>query len=159
VLKKQDPSFMKRHDVSSLRWLFLAGEPLDEPTARWASESLGVAIVDNYWQTETGWPILSAQPGVEDTPRKLGSPSFAVYGYDVRLVDEATGADAGTDQKGVLTIAPPLPPGCMTTVWGDDERFVQTYFSTIPAGCSTRRSTGRRATRTATTSCSDGPTT
>ena len=132
VLKKQDPKYMRMHDVSSLERLFLAGEPLDEPTARWASESLGVAIVDNYWQTETGWPILSAQPGVEDTPRKFGSPSFPVYGYDVRLVDEATGRESGTDQKGVLTIAPPLPPGCMTTVWGDDERFVRTYFGTIP---------------------------
>jgi len=131
VLKKQDPSYMTAHDVSSLRYLFLAGEPLDEPTARWASESLGVAIVDNYWQTETGWPILSAQPGVEDTPRKFGSPSFPVYGYDVRLVNEMTGADAGTDEKGVLMIAPPLPPGCMSTVWGDDERFVKTYFSTF----------------------------
>ncbi len=131
VLKKQDPSYMKAHDVSTLQYLFLAGEPLDEPTARWASESLGVAIVDNYWQTETGWPILSAQPGVEETPRKFGSPSFPVYGYDVRLVNETTGADAGTDEKGVLMIAPPLPPGCMTTVWGDDERFVKTYFSTF----------------------------
>ncbi len=131
VLKKQDPSYMTAHDVSSLRYLFLAGEPLDEPTARWASESLRVAIVDNYWQTETGWPILSAQPGVEDTPRKFGSPSFPVYGYDVRLVNETTGADAGTDEKGVLMIAPPLPPGCMSTVWGDDERFVRTYFSTF----------------------------
>jgi len=132
VLKKQDPKYMSMHDLSSLRWLFLAGEPLDEPTARWASEALGVAIVDNYWQTETGWPILSALPGVEDTPRKFGSPSFPVHGYDVRLVDEATGRDSGTDEKGVLTIAPPLPPGCMTTVWGDDERFVKTYFGTIP---------------------------
>jgi len=131
VLKKQDPSYMKAHDVSALKYLFLAGEPLDEPTARWASESLGVAIVDNYWQTETGWPILSAQPGVEETPRKFGSPSFPVYGYDVRLVNETTGADAGTDEKGVLMIAPPLPPGCMSTVWGDDERFVKTYFSTF----------------------------
>ena len=132
VLKKQDPSYMKMHDVSSLQYLFLAGEPLDEPTARWASESLGVAIVDNYWQTETGWPILSAQPGIEDTPRKFGSPSFPVYGYDVRLVVESTGAEAKPHEKGVLMIAPPLPPGCMTTVWGDDERFVQTYFGTFP---------------------------
>jgi propionyl-CoA synthetase len=132
VLKKQDPSFMKQHDLSSLAYLFLAGEPLDEPTARWASESLGVAIIDNYWQTETGWPILSAQPGVEQTPRKFGSPSFPVCGYDVRLLDEATGREVGTDEKGVLTIAPPLPPGCMSTVWGDDERFVATYFETIP---------------------------
>jgi propionyl-CoA synthetase len=132
VLKKQDTAFMKRHDVTCLRYLFLAGEPLDEPTARWAADALGVAIVDNYWQTETGWPILSAQPGVEDTPRKFGSPSFPVYGYDVKLLHEATGEEVGVDEKGVLTIAPPLPPGCMTTVWGDDERFVKTYFTTIP---------------------------
>ncbi|HEX8738804.1 MAG TPA: propionate--CoA ligase [Casimicrobiaceae bacterium] len=132
VLKKQDPSYMKRHDLSSLRYLFLAGEPLDEPTARWAADALGVAVVDNYWQTETGWPILSAQPGVADTPRKFGSPSFPVYGYDVRLIDGATGADSATGEKGVLAIAPPLPPGCMTTVWGDDARFVKTYFETVP---------------------------
>jgi propionyl-CoA synthetase len=132
VLKKQDPAYMKRHDVSSLRYLFLAGEPLDEPTARWAADSLGVAIVDNYWQTETGWPILSAQPGVEETPRKFGSPSFPVYGYDVKLLHEGTGDEVGTNEKGVLTMVPPLPPGCMTTIWGDDERFVNTYFSTFP---------------------------
>jgi propionyl-CoA synthetase len=132
VLKKQDVSFMRRHDLSSLRYLFLAGEPLDEPTARWAADALGVAIVDNYWQTESGWPILAAQLGVEDTPRKFGSPSFPVYGYDVKLVDGITGTDVADGEKGVLTIAPPLPPGCMTTVWGNDERFVSTYFSTIP---------------------------
>ena len=132
VLKKQDPKFMRMHDLSSLRYLFLAGEPLDEPTARWASDSLGVAIIDNYWQTESGWPILSAQIGIEDTPRKFGSPSFPACGYDVRLVDEVSGNDIGNDEKGVLAIAPPLPPGCMSTIWGDDERFVQTYFATIP---------------------------
>jgi propionyl-CoA synthetase len=132
VLKKQDVSYMRRHDLSSLAYLFLAGEPLDEPTARWANDALGVAIVDNYWQTESGWPILSAQLGVEDTPRKFGSPSFAVYGFDVKLVDGATGSDVATGEKGVLTIAPPLPPGCMSTVWGNDERFVSTYFATVP---------------------------
>ena len=132
VLKKQDPAFMKAHDVSALRYLFLAGEPLDEPTARWASDALGVAIVDNYWQTESGWPILSAQLGIEDTPRKFGSPSFPVYGYDVRLLHEGTGEEIGPNEKGVLMIMPPLPPGCMTTVWGDDDRFVKTYFSTFP---------------------------
>ncbi|HEV2978750.1 MAG TPA: propionate--CoA ligase [Casimicrobiaceae bacterium] len=132
VLKKQDPAYMKKYDLSCLRYLFLAGEPLDEPTARWASESLGVPIVDHYWQTESGWPILSAQPGIEDTPRKFGSPSFPVCGYDVRLLHESTGAELGVNEKGVLAIVPPLPPGCMTTIWGDDERFVQTYFSTVP---------------------------
>jgi propionyl-CoA synthetase len=133
VLKKQDPSYMRQHDIGSLKYLFLAGEPLDEPTARWVSDALGgVAIVDNYWQTESGWPILSAQLGVEETPRKFGSPSFPAAGYDVRLVNEVTGKQAGTDEKGVLAIAPPLPPGCMSTVWGDDERFVNTYFKTFP---------------------------
>jgi propionyl-CoA synthetase len=132
VLKKQDPAFMKQADLSRLRYLFLAGEPLDEPTARWAAQSLGVPIVDHYWQTESGWPILSAQPGIEDTPRKFGSPSFPVCGYDVQLLHEQTGAEVGSDEKGVLAIVPPLPPGCMTTIWGDDPRFVQTYFSTIP---------------------------
>ena len=132
VLKKQDVAFMRRHDLSSLRYLFLAGEPLDEPTARWAADALQVAIVDNYWQTESGWPILSAQPGVEDTPRKFGSPSFPVYGFDVKLVDGSSGRDVADGEKGVLTIAPPLPPGCMTTVWGNDARFVSTYFETIP---------------------------
>ena len=129
VLKKQDTAFMKKHDLSSLRYLFLAGEPLDEPTAHWAADALGVPIVDNYWQTESGWPILSAQPGIEDTPRKFGSPSFPACGYDVRLLHEVTGAEVGGEEKGVLAILPPLPPGCMTTVWGDDRRFVETYFS------------------------------
>jgi len=133
VLKKQDPAFMKKYDIGTLKYLFLAGEPLDEPTARWASDSLGVAIIDNYWQTETGWPILSAQLGVEETPRKFGSPSFPVFGYDVQLLHEATADEVGPNEKGVLTIVPPLPPGCMTTIWGDDERFVRTYFSTFRA--------------------------
>jgi propionyl-CoA synthetase len=133
VLKKEDPAHMRRYDISSLRRLFLAGEPLDEPTARWVSDALGgAAIVDNYWQTESGWPILSAQAGVEDTPRKFGSPSFPCAGYDVRLLKDGTGEDAGANEKGVLVIEPPLPPGCMTTIWGDDERFVQTYFTTFP---------------------------
>ncbi|HET7549571.1 MAG TPA: AMP-binding protein, partial [Usitatibacter sp.] len=131
VLKKQDPAWMKKYDTSSLRYLFLAGEPLDEPTARWVSESLGAEVVDNYWQTESGWPILTACPGVEDTPRKFGSPSFPAYGYNVKLKHEETGKEVGTDEKGVLCIVPPLPPGAMTTVWGDDERYVQTYYKSF----------------------------
>ncbi len=133
VLKKEDTKYMRGHDLTSLRYLFLASEPLDEPTARWASDALGgVAIIDNYWQTETGWPILSAQPGVEDLPRKFGSPSFPAAGYDVRLLQDGTGTELGAGQKGVLALVPPLPPGCMTTIWGDDERYVKTYFETVP---------------------------
>jgi propionyl-CoA synthetase len=131
VLKKQPPEYLKQHDVSCLRSLYLAGEPLDEPTARWISEALGANIIDNYWQTETGWPILSAVPGIEDTPRKFGSPSFAAYGFNLKLLHESTGQEVGVDEKGVLTAVPPLPPGCLSTVWGDDKRFVDTYFSSF----------------------------
>ncbi len=131
VLKKQDPAYLRKYDVSSLRNLFLAGEPLDEPTARWISEALRVPVIDHYWQTETGWAILSSMPGVEATPTKFGSPSFPAYGYDVRLLHEATGQEVGANEKGVVTVVPPLPPGCMTTVWGQDERFVETYFTSF----------------------------
>jgi len=129
VLKKHDVAFLRKYDLSSLKHLFLAGEPLDEPTHRWISESLGRPVIDHYWQTETGWPLLSAHPGVEKTPLKMGSPSFPVYGYDVHLLHEGTGQPVADDEKGVVTIKPPLPPGCMATVWGDDERFVKTYFT------------------------------
>ncbi len=129
VLKKQDPAYLKKYDISSLRTLFLAGEPLDEPTARWIADALGVPIIDNYWQTETGWPILSAVHGVEKTPTKFGSPSFASYGYDVQLLNETTGKEVGANEKGVVCVVPPLPPGCLSTVWGQDDRFVKTYFT------------------------------
>ncbi|HUQ25934.1 MAG TPA: propionate--CoA ligase [Burkholderiales bacterium] len=128
VLKKQDPAFLKKYDVSSLKHLFLAGEPLDEPTHTWITQALGRPVIDHYWQTETGWPLLSAVPGVEKTPLRMGSPSFPVYGYDVHLLHEQTGKPVADGEKGVVTITPPLPPGCMSTVWGDDQRFVQTYF-------------------------------
>ena len=132
VLKKQDPTWLTRYDLSSLRALFLAGEPLDEPTSRWISESLGRPIIDNYWQTETGWPILTVAHGVEPTPTRIGSPGMPMYGYDVRLLHEQTGTEVGPNEKGVVAIVPPLPPGCMQTVWGDDRRFVDTYFSAVP---------------------------
>ena len=132
VLKKQDPALLKKYDLSSLRALYMAGEPLDEPTAQWIADGLGKPIIDNYWQTETGWPILAAQPGIEHVQTKFGSPSFPVYGFDVRVLNEQTGEDLGPDEKGVVAIVPPLPPGAMTTIWGDDARFVDTYFSSIP---------------------------
>jgi propionyl-CoA synthetase len=128
VLKKQDPAYLAKYDLSSLKHLFLAGEPLDEPTHAWITESLRRPVIDHYWQTETGWPLLSAVPGVEKTPLKMGSPSFPVYGYDVRLLNETTGKEVNDGEKGVVTVTPPLPPGCMSTLWGDDERFVNTYF-------------------------------
>jgi propionyl-CoA synthetase len=131
VLKKHDPALLKKYDLSSLKHLFLAGEPLDEPTHAWISEGLGKPVIDHYWQTETGWPVLSAMHGIENTPIKYGSPSFPVYGYDLKLLRESDASEAGADEKAVVAIEPPLPPGCMTTIWGDDERFVKTYFSTF----------------------------
>jgi propionyl-CoA synthetase len=133
VLKKHDPAFLTRYDLSSLKALFLAGEPLDEPTANWIAQALGKPIIDNYWQTETGWPLLSLGNGVEPAATRFGSPGKAVYGYDVKLLDDQTGAElTGANQKGVVAIEGPLPPGCMQTVWRDDERFVNTYWNTVP---------------------------
>ena len=133
VLKKQDPAALKKHDLSSLRALFLAGEPLDEPTGRWISEALGVPIIDNYWQTESGWPILTIANGVESKPSRFGSPGIPMPGYDVKIVDDNTGAElTGPNQKGVVVIAGPLPPGFMQTVWRDDARFVDTYWKSVP---------------------------
>ncbi len=133
VLKKQDPAYFKKYDLSSLQALWLAGEPLDQPTAQWISGALQVPIIDNYWQTETGWPILTLCNGVEQQTSRFGSPGKAVYGFNVKLIDEATGqALTEPNQKGVLAMEGPLPPGCLQTVWGDDERFVNTYWSSIP---------------------------
>jgi propionyl-CoA synthetase len=133
VLKKQDPALLTKYDLSSLRALYLAGEPLDEPTAQWISSSLGKPIIDNYWQTETGWPVLGLANGVEQAVSKFGSPGKAIYGYDVKLIDEVTGEELlGVGKKGVVAIEGPLPPGCMQTVWQDDERFVNTYWKSIP---------------------------
>ena len=141
VLKKQDPAYLSKYDLSSLKVLWLAGEPLDEPTARWIGDGLGRPVVDNYWQTETGWPILTYPIGFEQREikdagahmqRKIGSPGVPMYGYNVKILHETTGEEAGVNEKGVVAIVPPLPPGFMTTVWGDDARFVKTYFDSVP---------------------------
>ena len=132
VLKKQDPAFMKAYDLSSLRHLFLAGEPLDETTHRWVEETLGKPVYDHYWQTETGWAILSPMPSVEALPTRAGSPTFPAYGFNVKLLKEDGSEIEGPNEKGVVAVMPPLPPGCLSTVWGQDERFVKTYFTTFP---------------------------
>jgi propionyl-CoA synthetase len=132
VLKKQDPAYLTKYDLSSLKALFLAGEPLDEPTATWIGGALNKPIIDNYWQTETGWPIMAICNGVEAAPTKFGSPGKAVYGFDVHLIDETTGEEIHeANKKGVIAVNGPLPPGCLQTVWGDDARYVKTYWSSI----------------------------
>jgi len=129
VLKKQPEEFLKKHDLSSLKALYLAGEPLDETTSQWIAGALNVSIIDNYWQTESGWPILSIAKGVDDKPTKLGSPGVPMLGYKVSIRNESSGDVCGADEKGVVVIEWPLPPGFMQTVYGDDQRFVKTYWS------------------------------
>ncbi|MFV5213927.1 propionate--CoA ligase [Azonexus caeni] len=128
VLKKQDPAYMHKYDLSSLKHIFMAGEPLDQPTHEWFQNELQKPVIDNYWQTETGWPMLAALHGVEKTPIKFGSPSFPVYGYNLKIFRE-DGSECGANEKGIAAVIPPLPPGCLSTVWGQDDRFVSTYFT------------------------------
>jgi propionyl-CoA synthetase len=132
VLKKQDPALMEKYDLSSLRTLFLAGEPLDEPTAQWIQSALKKPVIDNYWQTETGWPMIAIPRGIEELPSKLGSPGVPSMGFNLQLRNEATGEICAAGEKGVVTLGYPLPPGCMQTVWGDDRRFVNTYWKSVP---------------------------
>ncbi|UFS80106.1 MULTISPECIES: propionate--CoA ligase [Rhizobium] len=132
VMKQYESEPIFGSDLSSLNSLFLAGEPLDAPTAKWINDALRKPIIDNYWQTESGWPILALANGVERADSKFGSPGVPMYGFAVRLIDEETGEEiAGANRKGVLVIDGPLPPGCIQTVAGDDERFTTTYWSQV----------------------------
>ncbi|MGE4335835.1 MAG: propionate--CoA ligase [Pigmentiphaga sp.] len=132
VLKRQAPELLKKYDLSALRYLFLAGEPLDEPTARWIQDGLGVPVIDNYWQTESGWPIITLPGGLERKETKPGSAGVPMYGYHIKLIDEVTGEELrGANQKGVVVIEGPTPPGFMQTIWGDDERFLDTYWKRL----------------------------
>jgi propionyl-CoA synthetase len=132
VLKKQDPALMRQADLSSLRTLFLAGEPLDEPTAQWIQGALGKPVVDNYWQTETGWPIIAIPNGIEALRPKLGAAGVPSMGFDLSVRNEIDGEVCAPGEKGVIALGYPLPPGCMSTVWGDDARFVDTYWQSVP---------------------------
>ncbi len=131
AIKKEDPAatLLAEHDISSLRNLFLAGERLDPDTYEWAGQALGVPVVDNWWQTETGWPIAANLRGLQALPIKPGSPSVPVPGYDVQVLD-AGGSRVAPGQEGAICVRLPLPPGTLPTLWGDDERFVTSYLST-----------------------------
>jgi propionyl-CoA synthetase len=130
AIKKEDPdaTLLKQYDIGSLRNLFLAGERLDPNTYEWASETLGIPVVDNWWQTETGWPIAANPRGLEPLPIKAGSPSVPVPGYDVRVLDE-TGKEVAPGNEGAICLRLPLPPGTLPTLWQDDERYVASYLS------------------------------
>ncbi|MFC7274879.1 propionyl-CoA synthetase [Paractinoplanes rhizophilus] len=133
AIKKEDPggATLRGRDLSALRTLFLAGERLDPQTYEWAGDLLKVPVIDNWWQTETGWPVASGPRGIEKLPTKAGSPSFPVPGYRVRVVDPA-GADVKPGEDGAIVLELPLPPGCLPTLWGDDERYVRSYLSAYP---------------------------
>jgi propionyl-CoA synthetase len=133
VIRKEDPqgTLLSKYDLSSLRTLFLAGERLDPETYAWAGERLGIPVVDHWWQTETGWAIAANLRGLEPMPTKPGSPSVPVPGYAVRVVDGA-GDDAPPGVEGAIVIGLPLPPGCLPTLWNDDERYVSSYLSAFP---------------------------
>jgi propionyl-CoA synthetase len=133
AIKKEDPEgkLARSYDLSSLIYLFLAGERLDPETYRWAGELLGIPVIDHWWQTETGWPIAADLMGLEPLPTKAGSPTMPVPGYDVRILD-AYGAEAAPGETGEIVVRLPLPPGCLPTLWRDDERFVESYMSQHP---------------------------
>ena len=132
VLKRQDPAYLHKYNTQSLQRLYLAGEPLDEPTWKWIGDALQIPIMDNYWQTETGWPVLALLPGVEPPLIRPGSPGIALFGYDAKIVNPTTGETLTRGEKGVLAIGLPLPPGCMPTVWKNDELFEHHYCGRFP---------------------------
>ena len=133
AIKKEDPEgkLLQEYDLSGFRYLFLAGERLDPETYRWAGQLLGVPVIDHWWQTETGWAIAADPMGLEPLPTKAGSPTVPMPGYDVRILDVG-GAEMEADQTGEIAVRLPLPPGCLPTLWGDDERFVSSYLSQHP---------------------------
>ena len=133
AIKKEDPEakLKAQYDISCLRTLFLAGERLDPPTYDWLMGIMDVPVIDHWWQTETGWPICSNPMGLEPQPVKTGSPTFAMPGYDVRILDDA-GQPCQPGETGNIAVKLPLPPSCLPTLWEDDQRFRESYLSQFP---------------------------
>ena len=133
AIKREDPngSYVQKYDMQHFRSLFLAGERCDPDTLVWAGEQLGVPVVDHWWQTETGWPIVGNCMGIEQLPIKAGSATKPVPGYDVRVVDDAN-KEVAANEIGNIVIKLPLPPGCLPTLWNDEARFVEAYMSEFP---------------------------
>ncbi|MEO1492837.1 MAG: propionyl-CoA synthetase [Pseudomonadota bacterium] len=133
AIKRDDPSgdFVKKYDLSALRFLFLAGERADPDTIKWAEAQTGIPVIDHWWQTETGWTIAGNPAGIELLPVKYGSSSVPMPGYDVQILDEA-GHPVGPNTLGAIAIKLPLPPGCLPTLWNADERFLKSYMTAFP---------------------------
>jgi propionyl-CoA synthetase len=130
AIKREDPEakLVAEHDISTLRALFLAGERLDPDTYHWATDSTGVPVIDHWWQTETGWPMVANLRGLEPMPIKPGSPSVPVPGWDVAVLD-GSGNRCKPGEEGAICVRLPLPPGALPTLWQDDERFVASYLT------------------------------
>lgn len=133
AIKKEDPdgALVAGHDLSGFRTLFMAGERLDPDTWQWATDKLDVPVIDNWWQTETGWPIASNLVGLEPLPIKPGSATVPVPGYDVQILD-SQGQQAPAGTEGAVCIKLPLPPGTLPTLWQDDARYESSYLSAYP---------------------------
>lgn len=133
AIRKEDPEseYLKKYDLSSLRSIFVAGERCDPSTLKWLQEITQKPIIDHWWQTETGWAIVANMMGVEQFPVKEGSATKPVCGYEVQILDE-TGEVLGPNQEGFVCIKEPLPPGCLPTLWNDDERFQESYMEKFP---------------------------
>ena len=133
AIRKEDYTgeFIKKTDLSKFENLFLAGERLDPDTYHWATAHLGVPVIDNWWQTETGWPIASNLRGLDPMPIKPGSPSVPIPGYDIKVLDEF-GKELPIGTEGNIAITLPLPPGTLPTLWGDDQRYIDSYLKVFP---------------------------
>lgn len=133
AIKKEDPeaNLKKKHDTSSLEYLFLAGERTDVATYEWASNILGVPIIDHWWQTESGWPMVANPVGVELFPIKPGSAGKTVFGYDLRILGP-DGKELSANEEGAVVLKLPLNPGCLPTLWEDNERFHSSYLKKFP---------------------------
>ena len=133
AIKRIDPegSFIKKHDISSLKYLFLAGERADPDTILWAQEKLRVPIIDHWWQTETGWSICANPVGLDQLPIKIGSPSLPMPGFQIEVLDDS-GNVLANNVLGSIVIKLPLPPSCLTTIWGSNNTFVEKYLARFP---------------------------
>ena len=130
AIRREDPEgeLLRQHDISSLQTLFLAGERCDPDTLHWAEKQLKVPVIDHWWQTESGWAMSANPMGIEALPVKAGSPTVAVPGYDIRVLDDE-GNEVPMGESGNIVVKLPLPPGTLPTLWGNEQRYYDTYLS------------------------------